>query len=89
MERKTTEDFDEKYTLVRNPYEDTFQFESYCHELDFVLHAAKTKPRTVWTVVDGDDGQRYIIAGYHVVNRIFYYITEQEWESDNEEYVLL
>ena len=27
-------------------------------------------PRRIWTLVDGDDGNMYIVDGYHLVNRV-------------------
>jgi hypothetical protein len=50
-------------------------FETYGEELDLVR---RTKEQNVWTYVDSDNGTA-IIAGYHLVNRIGYFITENEW----------
>jgi len=50
-------------------------FETYGDELDLVR---RTKEQNVWTYVDSDRGTE-IIAGYHLVNRIGYFITELEW----------
>jgi hypothetical protein len=56
-------------------------FETYGEEVEFV----KTQdPKTIWTEVDGDSGT-YIVAGYHWVNRIHYYITENPWEDEYTE----
>lgn len=53
-------------------------FETYGEEVDFV----KAQPNeNVWTEVDGDSGT-YIVAGYHFVNRIHYYITENPWTDE-------
>jgi len=30
----------------------------------------------IWTVIDGDDGDTYIVAGRHLVNRIGHIVTE-------------
>jgi hypothetical protein len=53
-------------------------FETYGEEYDFVK---EQDPKTIWTEVDGDEGS-YIVAGYHFVNRIHYYITENPWEDE-------
>lgn len=50
-------------------------FETYGIELGYVLATADLEPDRVWTLVDGDDGT-YIVNGYHLVNRIAYFITE-------------
>jgi hypothetical protein len=42
-------------------------FETYAAELTFVRDQ---DPRTIWTLVEGDDGNQYVISGYHLVNRI-------------------
>lgn len=30
----------------------------------------------IWTAVDGDDGKIYLLSGRHVVNRIYYVVTQ-------------
>jgi len=46
-------------------------FETYGEELAFVR---RQDPRTIWTVVDGEENLS-VISGYHVVNRIGYLIS--------------
>ena len=53
-------------------------FETYGEEFEFVQ---KADNKYIWTEVDGDEGT-YIVAGYHFVNRIHYYITENPWEDE-------
>lgn len=64
-----------KNTVV--PHRD-IEFETYGAELDFVIN---TDNHNVWTEVDGMEGI-YIINGYHLVNRIQYYITENPWTAE-------
>jgi len=59
-------------------------FETYDLELGYVLGIADTQPKRVWTYVDGDGGT-YVVDGYHLVNRIYYYITEVPYEGDGLE----
>jgi len=76
------DEFDERFTFVRNHlnrdagwvYGDGpgCLFETYGEELEFVRHQDS---RTVWTYVDGDDGDQYVISGFHVVNRIGYLVS--------------
>ncbi len=47
-------------------------FETYGKELEFVR---QQDPLTVWTFVDGDDGDQYLVSGIHFVNRIGYLIS--------------
>jgi hypothetical protein len=47
-------------------------FETYGEERDFVR---SQDPRTIWTLVDGDDGDQYLLSGFHVVNRIGYLVS--------------
>lgn len=56
-------------------------FETYGDEVEFVK---AQDPKTIWTEVDGDSGT-YIISGWHFVNRIHYYITENPWEDEYTE----
>ena len=57
---------------------DQLHFETYGEEVEFVQ---KADNKYIWTEVDGDSGT-YIIAGYHFVNRISYYITENPWDDE-------
>jgi hypothetical protein len=47
-------------------------FETYGEELEFVR---RQDSRTIWTLLDGDDGDLYLASGYHLVNRIGYLIS--------------
>jgi hypothetical protein len=78
----TEDTFDETYPLLTNHLDPNATwafgngggclFETYGEQLDFVR---KQDPRTVWTLVDGDDGDLYVESGYHFVNRIGYLIS--------------
>lgn len=56
-------------------------FETYGTELEYVLSVANTEPQRVWTYMDGDTGT-FVGDGYHLVNRIGYFITEVPCELD-------
>lgn len=60
---------------------DQLHFETYGEEVEFVQ---KADNKNIWTEVDGDSGT-YIVAGYHWVNRIHYYITENPWDDEYTE----
>jgi hypothetical protein len=47
-------------------------FETFGEELAFVR---RQDPRTVWTLIDGDDGDQYLQSGFHVVNRLGYLVS--------------
>jgi hypothetical protein len=74
--------FDATYPLVRNHLDPNASwgdgegtgclFETYGAELEFVR---RQDPRTVWTLLDGDDGDLYLASGYHFVNRIGYLVS--------------
>jgi len=53
-------------------------FETYGEDLEFVRIQ---KDNHVWTLVDGDDGESIIVAGYHFVNRVHYIITLKPWKD--------
>lgn len=76
------EAWDEKYKPIQNHFDGSDKFETYGEELDFVLSIANTEPRRVWTLVDGDDGNLYIVDGYHLVNRVNYFVTEKPLEGE-------
>jgi hypothetical protein len=56
-------------------------FETYGEDYEFVK---AQEPNKIWTEVDGDEGT-YIVAGWHYVNRIQYFITENPWEDEYTE----
>lgn len=63
-----------------------YGFETTNEDLAFIVGTLEKAPKTVWTMVDGDDGT-YILAGAHSVNRICYLVTEVPWESGNESFL--
>jgi hypothetical protein len=78
----TEDEFDSTYTLLPNHLNPNASwaygndagclFETYGEELQFVR---SQNPATIWTLVDGDDGNQFIVSGYHFVNRIGYLIS--------------
>jgi len=98
-----TNAWEEKYKPISNHLDknaswDGIMFETYGEELEFVL---AQKPELVWTYcdpVDEDDDDEnstpIIMSGYHLTNRIGYFITSVphtgepiviKLESDNDE----
>ena len=82
-----------KYQPIKNQFsqqqEGEFvedKFETYGEELDYVLSIANSDPDRVWTLVEGDDGNLYVTNGYHLVNRLNYFITKVPCELEYEEY---
>lgn len=83
----TFEEFEQEYVpLVNHIAEDSlfdgYMFETYDEEWEFVK---AQNPNNVWTIIDGDFEQMFIVPGFHVVNRIGYIITEEEWEDQDFE----
>ena len=55
-------------------------FETYGVEVDYV----KTNShKHIWTYID-EDGEGYIIAGWHLFNRIGYFVTTEPWTDEWE-----
>ena len=87
---------DEKYTVIENlskidePHPELI--ETYGEDLKLVLRQMGENPRKVWTVLDhGKEHEGYehlyVVAGYHLCNRLNYIVTEQEWENEDEVYL--
>lgn len=76
-----------KYRPVKNHLDkfacgEGFMYETFGKEVEFV----KTQPEDkIWTLVDAD-GKEYIIAGWHFVNRLGYFVTEESFTDSNESY---
>lgn len=56
-------------------------FETYGPELEYVRSVVLEDERLVWTYMDGDNGP-LITNGYHLVNRIGYFIGTIPWTED-------
>ena len=59
--------------IVEDSSFDGTMFETYGAEVAFVKKADEAH---IWMYGDGDDGGTYIWNGWHIVNRIGYFITE-------------
>ena len=59
-------------------------FETYDIELEYVK---SRDPLTVWTYMDSEHGGTVLVDGYHVANRIGYFITSVVREP-HESYVI-
>ena len=87
MTEMTWDEWSAKYRPIKNHLVDydTMQFETYGEELEFVCQQPNA---TVWTEMDGDDGV-YLVSGYHLVNRINYYVTEIPWTDGEDPFVTI
>jgi hypothetical protein len=65
--------------IVEDSSFDGTMFETYGAEVAFVK---KADPAYIWMYGDGDDGGSYIWNGWHIVNRIGYFITEVPCPAD-------
>lgn len=92
MEQKemTIDDFEKKYTSIKNHFDDNASFdgcmfETFGEQLGYIYTQISNKK--VWTIIDSD-GWYGIIAGFHFINRLGFLVTEQEWEKEDEQYVI-
>lgn len=75
--------FHHKQTETGNP----MLLETYGGDMLMVDLVRKIAPTHLWTLVDGDDGDLYVTAGCHFVNRLAYIITEEPWKIGDEQYL--
>lgn len=89
METLTYDRFLDEYKPIKNeivedaPF-DGYMFETYGRELKEIKNH---NPSNVWTLLDVD-GELFLAAGIHFVNRLGFFITEKEWESSELEFSL-
>jgi len=77
-------DLSDKFTIRDNPNQAMDQqFEH--EEVKNLLLQDKITANQVWTVVEGDDGRLYALTGFHIVNKLYYAITEEPWTEEDEE----
>ena len=74
----TEDEWFNTYKPIKNNIEihssfDGHMFETYDGEVAFVK---EQDPAYIWMYGDGDDGGSYIWNGWHIVNRIGYFVTE-------------
>jgi len=88
---KLTEDqFDEKFTKVKNHIDTNAgwsgcMFETFGDEMTHILKTAEVTPKNVWTLLEGDDEDMlYISNGIRLVNRMGYFITNEEWDGETD-----
>jgi hypothetical protein len=80
----------EKYKPIENhfnreegPYEN-MMFETYGEEEE---HVKKQNPNHIWTLINCENEESYIVSGWHFVDRNGYFITEHPW-TNNEEIIV-
>jgi hypothetical protein len=90
----TENQFDERFTRLDNhfyndPNDCSFGgslYETYGEERDFVNEAVinPMKKKHLWTIVESDDGDTLLyMSGYHIVNRIGFFFTQEEVTEDH------
>jgi hypothetical protein len=73
--------WEDKFKPIHNHFSndpDQNMFETYGEEVEYVI---KQDSKHIWTWIQGDMSD-LIVAGYHYVNRLGYYITEVPWENE-------
>ena len=58
---------------------DGTMFETYGAEVEFIK---SQEPNKIWTLIDVDYGMS-VVAGWHFVNRIGYFISDKPWTDEN------
>ena len=84
INKLTIDEWDKNYKPITNKFDkdasfNGVMFETYGKELDYVLTHKNNK---IWTLIDTSEGDIAIINGYHLVNRIGYFITKSVWVED-------
>jgi len=82
------DDWVDQYQPIENPIDkdagyEGCMFETYGEENEFVLN--NLNRNTVWTLITGDNEDFWVIPGYHIVNRMGYFMTTKPWESTDIE----
>lgn len=82
----TENEWIEQYQPIQNPINETASFcgslfETFGLELDYVK---AQRPETIWTLVDGVDEGLRIINGFHIVNRIGYFVTKYSCNTETD-----
>lgn len=81
--------YDESVESVEFDETQLGQLETYGPDLELAKKIRDERPNNIWSAVDGDDGDILVVAGMHFVNCIYFIVTIEPWESEDEQYVLL
>jgi hypothetical protein len=94
---KTYDEFLEKYELEYNQVllknkpndispDDIAPFGGCMYETfgDEVQYVVKQPINTIWTIVENDEGNLEVIAGFWRINRFGYLISKKVWVDNNE-----
>ena len=83
-------DWEETYKPITNPnnLDDSFwgsMFETYGTDLEY-LKQHHTHNRNLWTLVDNNPNSVYldVVPGYHLFNRMGYFVTENPWKEEDK-----
>ena len=81
------DDWFEKYIPQKNPFVqdspyDGCMFETYGEEVEYVK-SSEFSDTQIWTIINCENEEMWIIPGYHFVNCFGYFITEIPWESED------
>ena len=85
MKTITFEIFEETYKPIKNQFVqdssyDGCMFETYGVEL---AHVREQDVKKIWTIVDCNNEEIWIVPGYSIVNRLGYILCEIPWESED------
>jgi hypothetical protein len=78
---KFVDDF-EPYTNTMSDdrgYNNTM-YETFSPEID---HVKAQNPEYIWTLIDGENNNSWIIPGFHIVDRIGYFICQIAWTNED------
>lgn len=77
---KTEDDFDDLYTC---------DWDDKCERYDdSFMEFWKKHPKKVWTMIETDQEEYYLVAGLHIVNALYYLKTQEDYREENEEYYI-
>lgn len=92
---KIHDDFDDKYTyddsIISNEFDPEDQkgmLETFGPDYEKVIEIAESDPMRLWTAIDCDSGIG-VIQGWHYVNRVYYIVTKERAETENEFYLII
>lgn len=77
VKKRKAQYLSDKFTVLDNPdpvWDQQFSYDE----------VTQRPMRTVWTVVEGDNGKLYAVTGIHFVNKLHFAVTKEEWTEEDE-----
>lgn len=77
-------EFDKRFSISYRDNGEEFQYETYGEDFITFCELHSLNPLNCWTCIEGDNGNLFFVNGFHVVNRVYYFFTKENFEQNEQ-----